>query len=175
MNGSDTKSKNSLWRNSYFWRWAQVDSSLERRVKESSTKQVAQNKNHFPHGFFRKFACDIEKKKTIDIFEYRMMTIALMFDLRERKKQKQKWREGTKEGCKYCPPHSPHNLCVKTENINMHGSSYWSCPYLLILVDRDHEKARLAESWPRRSWKVRDNEDEWRVLPSLEELQFHCL
>ena len=39
-----------------------MDSSLERRVKESSTEQVAQNKNHFPHDIFGKFACNREKE-----------------------------------------------------------------------------------------------------------------
>ena len=39
-----------------------MDSSLETRVKESSTKQVAQNKYHFPQDTFRKFACDSEKE-----------------------------------------------------------------------------------------------------------------
>ena len=39
-----------------------MDSSLERRVKESSTKQVTQNKNHFPHDIFRKLAFNKEKE-----------------------------------------------------------------------------------------------------------------
>ena len=64
-----------------------MDSSLERRVKGSSTKQVAQNKNHFPHDIFRKLAFNREKenKTQKNIFEYHMMVIVLMFDLRERK------------------------------------------------------------------------------------------
>ena len=62
-----------------------MDSSLERRVKESSTKQVAQNKNHFPHDIFRKLAFRKRKQNAKNIFEYHMMVIVLMFDLRERK------------------------------------------------------------------------------------------
>ena len=56
------------WRDSYLWGWAQVNSSLERSMNETSSKQMVKNKYHRSHDVFRKFSCcnEYEEKSTFE-------------------------------------------------------------------------------------------------------------
>ena len=92
------------------------------------------------------------KYDTLSTFEYRMMAVFLLFDLREREKQKRaKDARTAKKGAKGLEkvgniplPILPTIFEPRTENVP--GRSYNSCPYHLFLVDKDHERVRVAEN-----------------------------